>query len=113
MFQACSPKYDDWLLQKNTPPRIVTIPSITGWEHPGCMTCWMVTWEIGQERRFSLAMNGSSDSFVTSLTGMNSLTTGQAKNFNYLEPLEREATRVRLRSCAGMAGSRKETRDEL
>ncbi|KZL75202.1 EPL1 protein (cerato-platanin) [Colletotrichum tofieldiae] len=98
--------------QGKTAVKIVAIPNITGWDHPDCMTCWMVTWEAGEITRMLLAIDRSKKGFVTSLKSMNSLTNGQAKNFNSLEPLEVEATRVSLRNC-GLAGVRKETPDEL
>ncbi|KAK1993054.1 hypothetical protein LX36DRAFT_752618 [Colletotrichum falcatum] len=91
------PGFDEWLVQGDVPPRIVAIPSIAGWEHPDCMTCWMVTWEPAGTTRVLLAIDGSKEGFVTSLEAMDSLTGGQARDFNRLEPLEVEATQHAVR----------------
>ncbi|KAK1982788.1 Cerato-platanin-domain-containing protein [Colletotrichum cereale] len=108
------PDYDEWLLQGNIPFPVVAIPSITGWEHPDCITCWMVTWEAPGTTRFFLAIDGSKEGFVTSLRSMNSLTGGQARDFNRLEPLEVEATQVGMTNC-GFAPTdiRRDRSDEL
>ncbi|KAK2049579.1 hypothetical protein LZ31DRAFT_549140 [Colletotrichum somersetense] len=98
------PDCDDWLLQKNIPIGIVSIPSITGWEDPDCITCWMVTWEEGARTSMLLAIDGSKEGFVTSLRSMNLLTDGQAKDFNRLEPLEVRASRVSMRNCGFAPG---------
>ncbi|GJC90578.1 heat-stable antigen [Colletotrichum liriopes] len=108
------PGYNDWLLQRNIPVGVLAIPNITGWDHPDCISCWMVTWEEGARTRMLLAIDGSEKGFVTSLRSMNSLTDGQAKDFNPLEPLEVNASRVSLQNC-GFAPRdvRKEISDEL
>ncbi|TDZ58646.1 Protein SnodProt1 [Colletotrichum trifolii] len=102
------PDHDDWLLQENIAPGILAMPSITGWDHPDCITCWMVTWEEGRMTRMLLAIDGSEDGFVTSRERMNSLTNGKADDFNPLEPLIVTAPR----EMADERG-RKETSDEL
>ncbi|KDN62428.1 hypothetical protein CSUB01_04895 [Colletotrichum sublineola] len=108
------PDFDEWLVQDDIPPRTVTIPSITGWEHPDCITCWMVTWEPAGITRFLIAIDGSKEGFVTSLEAMNSLTGGQARDFNQLEPLEVEATQVSMGNCVfAPMDFGKETFDEL
>ncbi|KAK2002767.1 hypothetical protein LX36DRAFT_651872 [Colletotrichum falcatum] len=108
------PEFESWVLQGHIPQPIVAIPSITDWGHPDCMTCWMVTWEPPGTTRFLLAIDGSKEGFVTSLRSMNSLTGGQARDFNRLEPLEVEATQVGMTNC-GFAPTdfRRETSDEL
>ncbi|KAK2033212.1 hypothetical protein LX32DRAFT_680001 [Colletotrichum zoysiae] len=93
------PDFDTWLVQGDITPHTVAIPSITGWEHPDCITCWMVTKEPAGITRFLLAIDGSKDGFVTSPETMNWLTVGQARDYNRLEPLEVEAKQVSPANC--------------
>ncbi|KAK2008188.1 hypothetical protein LZ32DRAFT_650724 [Colletotrichum eremochloae] len=109
------PGGDDWLLQQNVAPGILAIPSITGWDHPDCISCWSVTWEEGDRTRMLLAIDRSEEGFVTSHERMSSLTNGQADDISSLEPLEVIARRVSLENCGFPPpnGMRKETSDEL
>ncbi|GJC80618.1 protein Snodprot1 [Colletotrichum liriopes] len=105
---------NDWLVQENVAPGILAMPTITGWDDGDCLSCWEVRWEEGERSRVLLAVDGSQKGFVTSLERMNSLTNGQAEDFQSVGPLEVSATRVGLENCGFAPGDIGKVRsDEL
>ncbi|CRK43908.1 hypothetical protein BN1723_005893 [Verticillium longisporum] len=105
------PDHDEWLVQKNVAPGILAIPTIDGWDHADCVSCWMLEWNGGEQARPLLAIDRSKAGFVTSFERMNSLTEGKAEE---LKTLVVNATRVGLTNC-GFAPqeARRESADEL
>ncbi|KAK1948776.1 hypothetical protein LY78DRAFT_595172, partial [Colletotrichum sublineola] len=54
-------------------------------DYPDCISCWIVTWEEGEISWFLLAVNRSTEGFITSLSGINSFTNSQAHNIKSLK----------------------------
>ncbi|KAM0322569.1 hypothetical protein ACHAQA_009416 [Verticillium albo-atrum] len=106
--------HDDWVVQENVSPGILAIPTITGWDHPDCISCWMAVWdgpEGSEMARPLLAIDRSEKGYVTSFERMNSLTNGQADS---LKTVEVNITRVSLTNCGFAPGDARRTpSDEL